>query len=42
MRRLVGESILPSFELGVSDNDVTRAADRIVDWMAETGGLWAP
>lgn len=39
MRRLVNESILPS--LDVSDNDVTGAADRIADWLEETGGLWA-
>jgi len=41
IRRLVAESRLPTLELDISDNDVTRAADRIVDWMAETGGLWA-
>ena len=41
MRRLVGESILPCLTLDISDNDVPRAADRIVDWMEQTGGLWA-
>jgi hypothetical protein len=41
MRRLVGESILPSLELDISVNDITRAADRIADWLEETGGLWA-
>jgi hypothetical protein len=41
VRRLVGESILPTLELNVSDDDVARAADRIADWMAGTGGLWA-
>jgi hypothetical protein len=41
LRTLIGESILPTLELDVSDNDVARAADRIADWMAETGGLWA-
>ena len=41
MRDLVARSILPTLELDVSDGDVTRAADRIADWMAETGGLWA-
>ncbi|MDY7077514.1 MAG: hypothetical protein SXV54_11390 [Chloroflexota bacterium] len=40
-RRLVGESILPTLELDISDSDVTNAAERIADWMAETGGLWA-
>ncbi|MCL4562133.1 MAG: hypothetical protein M1281_16170 [Chloroflexi bacterium] len=41
MRRLVGESILPRLEIDISDNDVTRATERIADWMTETGGLWA-
>jgi hypothetical protein len=38
--RLVGESYLPTFRLDISDNDVDGATDRIVDWMAGTGGLW--
>ncbi len=42
LRRLVGESILPTLELDISDNDVPRAVERIADWMEETGGLWAP
>jgi hypothetical protein len=41
LRGLIGESILPTLELDVSDDDVARATDRIADWMAETGGLWA-
>jgi hypothetical protein len=41
IRDLVAESILPTLELDVSDSDVAAAADRIADWMAETGGLWA-
>ena len=41
MRQLVGESLLPTLELDVSDNDIAGAADRVADWMAETGGLWA-
>jgi hypothetical protein len=41
MRSLVSESILPTLELDISDNDVSRAADCIASWMAETGGLWA-
>jgi hypothetical protein len=40
-RRLVAESILPTLELDISDGDVAGAADRIADWMTETGGLWA-
>jgi hypothetical protein len=40
LERLVGESSLPTFRLDITDNDVERAADRIVEWMAGTGGLW--
>jgi hypothetical protein len=39
-RQLVGESTLPMLELDISDNDVALAANRIADWMSETGGLW--
>ena len=42
MQHLVAGSILPTLELDVSDNDVAAAADRIADWLEETGGLWAP
>jgi hypothetical protein len=41
IRRLVSESLLPILELDVSDSDVARAADRIADWLTETGGLWS-
>jgi hypothetical protein len=41
LRQLVKESILPVFELDISDDDVSKAANRVVDWMEETGGLWA-
>ena len=41
MRRLVGESLLLSLTLDISDNNIQSAADRIVDWMESTGGLWA-
>lgn len=41
MRRLVGDSILPKLELDISDSNVTRAVERIADWMTGTGGLWA-
>ena len=41
MRRLVGESALPVLELDISDSDVAKAADKVADWMAATGGLWA-
>lgn len=39
-RRLVGDSILPKFELEISDNNVIAATEKIADWMEETGGLW--
>ncbi|MEW6368929.1 MAG: hypothetical protein AB1714_30230 [Acidobacteriota bacterium] len=41
MRRLVRESTLPHVDLDVSDNDVQAAANRIADWMSDTGGLYA-
>jgi hypothetical protein len=41
MRKLVSQSVLPTLEVDVSDNNVPKAADRIADWLAETGGLWA-
>lgn len=40
-RTLVSNSILPTLVLDISDGDVGGAADRIADWMTETGGLWA-
>jgi hypothetical protein len=40
LRRLVKQSALPALELDVSDSDVAGAADRVADWMEETGGLW--
>jgi hypothetical protein len=41
LRQLVGESILPTLELDVSDNDVSSAVERIADWLEATGGLEA-
>lgn len=40
LHKLVAESALPTLELDVSDDDIHKAADRIADWMEETGGLW--
>jgi len=41
MRRLVGESLLPTLGLDISDNSVARACERIADWMGSTGGcVW--
>ena len=42
MERLAAESILPRLDLDVSDDDVAGAADRIADWLEETGGLTMP
>lgn len=42
LRRLVGQSILPTLDLDVSDNDIAGATDRIAGWLEATGGLWAP
>lgn len=41
MREIVGESILPTLELDVSDGDVAAATDRVAAWLRRTGGLWA-
>jgi len=40
IERLMGESILPRMELDISDNDISRAVEKIADWMESTGGLW--
>ena len=40
MRELVTESNLPVLNLDISDNDIPRAAERIGDWLEDTGGLW--
>ena len=41
MRRLTRQSILPLLEVDVSDNDIGNAANKIAEWMKETGGLYA-
>ncbi len=40
IQRLAQESILPVFEVDISDDDVNGAADRIADWLEQTGGLY--
>ncbi len=40
MRDLVAASALPSFEVDVSDNSVSYAADTIAAWLQESGGLY--
>ncbi len=41
MRALVADSILPTLELDLSDNDIGGAVERIADWLEQTGGLYA-
>ena len=41
LRKLVSDSCLPTLELDISDDDIPGAAERIADWLDETGGLWA-
>jgi hypothetical protein len=41
MRSLISRSILPVLEIDVSDNDINKAADKIADWLEQTGGLYA-
>ncbi|MFQ5584712.1 MAG: hypothetical protein ACE5GL_09790 [Calditrichia bacterium] len=40
MRSVINESILPTFELDISDNNIQTAVEKIADWLEETGGLW--
>jgi hypothetical protein len=42
LRELVQSSCLQSLTLDVSDLSPSDAADRIADWMENTGGLWIP
>lgn len=41
MEKLVEKSLLPVLKLDISDNNVPAAADKIADWLEETGGLFA-
>lgn len=38
--RMVGESRLQTLTVDISDNDIPRAVETIVTWMADTGGLY--
>ena len=40
MECLVGESLLETLRVDISDNDVPAAVEKIVDWMEASGGLW--
>ncbi len=42
LEELVSRSLLPVLRVDISDNDVPRAVNSIVDWMAATGGLEMP
>ncbi|KPJ80035.1 MAG: hypothetical protein AMJ58_09855 [Gammaproteobacteria bacterium SG8_30] len=42
MDALVAASTLPTLRVDISDNDVAAAADRIADWLEQTGGLHSP
>jgi hypothetical protein len=42
LEELVSHSLLPVLRLDISDNDVPKAAETIVDWMSATGGLEMP
>ncbi len=42
LRALAAQSTLETLVLDISDDDVTAAADRVADWLHETGGLHAP
>jgi hypothetical protein len=39
---LVGQSLLPSLRLDVSDGDIPKAVGSIAGWLEETGGLYQP
>ena len=39
---LVGQSLLPTLRLDVSDGNVPKAVDSIAGWLEETGGLYQP
>ncbi len=39
MRRFVTDSKLQTYELDISDDNVTDAVEKIADWLEQTGGL---
>lgn len=42
MTRLMGESILPTLTLDISDNNVPAAVETIADWMEHSNKLYLP
>jgi hypothetical protein len=42
IQEYVDQSLLPKLVVNLTDNNLSRAADEIADWMEATGGLTAP
>jgi len=42
LQQLVAKSILPVYQVDISDNNILKAVESIVDWMDVTGGLEMP
>lgn len=42
LQQLVAKSILPVYQVDISDNNIPKAVESIVDWMDVTGGLEMP
>jgi hypothetical protein len=40
MRKYIHESILPSLNLDISDNNIAGGVEKIADWLESTGGLY--
>ena len=40
LRNLMADSLLPTLEVDVSDDDIERAANEILDWVEGNGGFW--
>jgi hypothetical protein len=37
---LLERSILPQLTIDISDNDISKAIEKIADWLDHTGGLY--
>jgi len=37
----ISKSVLPVLNLDISDGDISKATDKIADWLESTGGLHA-
>ena len=40
LRRLIGESALPTLAVDISDNNIPKAVEKIAAWLEQTGGLF--